>query len=158
MMRVLDLYEGTRVWFDAKGYACVWRDGKTKKVHVLVWESANGPKPHGHDIHHIDEDKANWTLENLQLLTTTDHQRLHAGWVKDSGGEWISKPCTMCGAIKPLAEFYPRKPTPSARCKPCHAIKCGEWSAKNIEKVRAIKLAAYHRSGRTTRASRSRSI
>lgn len=148
------LYEGRKVFYDAKGYACVWTGGKSRKVHVLVWEAANGPKPPGHEIHHRDENKSNWQLDNLQLLTHIEHQRLHAGWVK-AGDEWIAKPCTTCGVVKPLSKFYPRARTPSAKCKPCHNASSVVWAANNREKRRAISLAYYYRTARTARASRS---
>ena len=146
-MRVLDLlYDGRRVYFDQKGYALVWVDGRDRKVHVLEWEKHNGPKPDGHEIHHRDENKTNWSIDNLELLTNQDHQRLHAGWVKESG-EWAKKPCTACGALLPLADFYPRKGyTPTARCRPCHDAATKVWAKRNPERRRAINLAHYHRS------------
>ena len=153
-LRVLDLppfLAGRSVWFDAKGYATVWHEGKSKKVHVLVWEAANGPKPPKTEIHHRDEDKGNWALSNLELLTNTEHQRLHAGWVRD-GDEWVAKPCTACHAVLPLSSFYERKGyTPSARCKPCHCKATDEWGRRNLEKRRARALAYYYRSGKARR-------
>lgn len=146
-MRVLDLsYDGRRVYSDHKGYALVWVDGRDRKVHVLEWERHFGPKPEGHEIHHRDEDKGNWSIDNLELLTNQDHQRLHAGWVKENG-EWAKKPCTACGALLPISDYYARKGyTPTARCKPCHNIAVAEWASVNREKRRAINLAYYHRS------------
>ena len=138
-------YDGRKVWFDRKGYATVWVDGKSKKVHVLEWEKHNGPKPEGHDIHHRDENKANWSIENLELLTTQDHQRVHAGWIKVNG-EWAKKPCTSCGEVLPLGEFYPRKGyTPSARCKRCHCQATKDWQQRNPERRKEIALKSYRK-------------
>ena len=40
-----------------------------KYAHVLVWEAFNGPIPDGYEIDHIDDNKQNNQLSNLQLLT-----------------------------------------------------------------------------------------
>ena len=47
------------------------KDGiaKTFLVHRLVWETFNGTIPDGHEINHINEDKTDCSLVNLNLLT-----------------------------------------------------------------------------------------
>lgn len=137
--------DGFPVWVDAKGYKIIWIDGRSVKAHVYLWEKENGPKPDGFDIHHIDCNKGNYELSNLELLSKSDHAKVHAGWVKKDG-IWHSKPCTNCQTIKPLTEFYPRKGlSPTARCKPCHCEATKEWSLKNKEKRKKIALAYYYR-------------
>jgi hypothetical protein len=42
-----------------------------------VWERHHGTVPEGWQIHHIDGDHANNAIDNLTLLTNSDHQRLH---------------------------------------------------------------------------------
>lgn len=117
-------FEGFGISYDAKGYACICINGKPVKLHVYIWERVNGKKPEGCDIHHIDHNKGNYNLSNLQLLTTFDHRKLHAGW-KQINGEWVVKPCNRCNRILPLSSFYSRKgKTPSAKCKPCHVADC----------------------------------
>ena len=56
-----------------KGYELIkakynekWR---AKFVHQLVWEAFNGKIPEGMEINHIDENKQNNCLENLNLMT-----------------------------------------------------------------------------------------
>ena len=39
------------------------------KVHRLVYEAFHGKRPEGMEINHIDEDKSNNSLENLNLMT-----------------------------------------------------------------------------------------
>lgn len=55
------------------GYLCVglWKDGmaKTFLVHRLIWETFNGKIPEGMEVNHINEDKTNCSLSNLNLLT-----------------------------------------------------------------------------------------
>lgn len=138
-------YDGHKVYYDSKGYAVIWLDGRDQKVHVLEWERHNGPKPSGHEIHHRDRNKSNFELSNLELLTHSDHQKVHAGWIRD-GMEWTAKPCTTCGKVLPLADFYPRKGyTPSANCRECHCLKTLAWGQANRDKRRAIGLAYYYR-------------
>lgn len=139
-------FEGRAIYHDRKRYACIWLNGRDVKLHILVWERANGPKPAGHEIHHRDHDKSNFDLSNLELLTCSDHQRLHAGWVRGEDGQWAAKPCTACLEILPLTEFYPRKGyTPSARCKACHCAATKAWGEKNPEKRREISRSWWER-------------
>ena len=145
-LRVLDLFhDGTKVFFDAKGYALVWREKKSKKVHVLEWEKHNGPKPPGYEIHHVNENKSDWAIGNLELLSNSDHQRIHAGWIRENGA-WVKKPCTTCKLVLPFSEFYPRKGhTPSARCKSCHCVATRQWALENPEKRKKIGLKYYYK-------------
>lgn len=45
--------------------------------HRYLWEQANGPIPTGSVIHHMNHNRSDNRLENLMLLTTGDHTRLH---------------------------------------------------------------------------------
>ena len=140
-----EMFEGFPVYFDSKGYKVIWLDGKDVKVHVFVWERENGKKPKGFDIHHIDFDKGNYDLNNLELLSYSDHQRIHAGWIK-TGDEWTHKPCTECKAILLLSEFYPRKGyTPSAKCKACHCKQTKVWQKNNPKRRKEIALKSYYK-------------
>lgn len=60
-----------------KGYLVhnVRHNGKsmTKTLHLLVWESFNGKTQKGFEVNHIDENKFNNTLENLNILTHKDN-------------------------------------------------------------------------------------
>lgn len=46
---------------------------KTYKVHRLVWETFKGKIPIGYEINHIDENKENNRLENLNLMTHSEN-------------------------------------------------------------------------------------
>lgn len=52
-------------------------DGNRSVLHRDVWEAAYGTIPDEHDVHHIDHDKTNNDLSNLQCLPKADHARLH---------------------------------------------------------------------------------
>jgi hypothetical protein len=131
-------YDGFGIWYETKGYPAIWIDGKAIKLHIYIWEKHNGEKPKGHDIHHKDFDKGNYNLANLELLTKSDHAKLHAGWIRQEN-KWTHKPCTGCGEIFPLSDFYIRKGyTPSAKCKRCHCKDTRKWAIKNPDKKREI--------------------
>lgn len=42
-------------------------------LHILVWETFNGVKPKGMQVNHIDEDKTNNALWNLNLMTPKEN-------------------------------------------------------------------------------------
>ena len=69
------------VWKNKKGYACITvvEGGKEKAylLHRFVWERANGPVPDGHELHHLDHDRSNWSLSNLMPLDRQTHQDIH---------------------------------------------------------------------------------
>lgn len=51
--------------------------GRTVSEHRHVWEQANGPIPDGYVIHHINGNALDNRLENLAMLTSAEHTRLH---------------------------------------------------------------------------------
>lgn len=46
---------------------------KTYYVHRIVWESVNGKIPKQYQINHIDENKSNNSIDNLELLTPIEN-------------------------------------------------------------------------------------
>jgi hypothetical protein len=51
--------------------------GKRPFEHRVVWDAVNGPIPPKHQIHHINGDKLDNRIENLQCLSVRDHRLLH---------------------------------------------------------------------------------
>lgn len=59
-------------------YLCgSYYQNKGVRLHRLVWESFYGAIPQGHHVHHIDGDRSNNCLENLQCLPAGKHISRH---------------------------------------------------------------------------------
>jgi hypothetical protein len=115
-----DTFENYGKWYDKFGYPSIWVDGKNVMLHVFIWERANGERPKGYHIHHIDGNKGNYELSNLICVSPSDHQKIHAGWEKDNNGNWYKKPCKICKDKLTLDKFYQRKGlTPLNVCIEC---------------------------------------
>ena len=147
-----ETFEGLNISYDRKGYPQVHIGGKTVPIHILVWERANGKKPGNSDIHHKDGDKLNYSLDNLELLSKSDHKRLHAGWVRQNG-EWIAKSCCKCKRLLPLESFIILKKSRvvSGYCKACRIKDKRERNNASPEK-RAEYLKRRRESNRRCRA------
>ena len=82
--KVLETYarkEGHPFILDERGYVRYKYDIKGNQpgrlLHLTIWRRKNGPIPEGYVIHHIDENKLNNEIENLQMLTKEEHNRKH---------------------------------------------------------------------------------
>jgi hypothetical protein len=51
-------------------------DTDYRMEHRLVYEGMNGPIPHGHDIHHMDDDGYHNSIGNLELISHSKHSSL----------------------------------------------------------------------------------
>lgn len=67
--------------------------GKLKKhlVHRLVWAAFKGDVPHGYNVHHVNENKADNRLENLALMPHAAHSRFHNLGEKANGARLDQK-------------------------------------------------------------------
>ena len=50
---------------------------KNKRLHRLIWEEYNGSIPIGCVIHHKDGNKKNCNINNLEMLSSFEHNSLH---------------------------------------------------------------------------------
>ena len=94
------------------------RDGAPENQDRRVWRKHHGPVPVGYFIHHIDGNKQNNDIGNLELVDALTHKRIHSGCELRDGEWW--KPCRKCGEFKSVAtDYYERKSGISPWCKSC---------------------------------------
>lgn len=94
--------------------------GRQRFEHCVVWEKHYGEIPKGMQVHHKDGNKLNNNIDNLILVDTMTHKRLHSGCKIIDGVWW--KPCKDCGELKPITEFYKNSENPkwaASVCKSC---------------------------------------
>lgn len=81
------------------GYVDLWRprhplarsDGYVFEHRLVIYE-AGVSFPYGFEIHHIDEDRGNNRLDNLAVVTSVAHRRLHhpeGSVVRNQHGEGV---------------------------------------------------------------------
>ena len=117
------------------GYRRVRMPGtkRFRMEHVLVWESRHGPVPPGRELHHVNGNKLDNRIENLQSVTRLEHKRIHSGCVLRDGTWW--KPCHHCAVLQPVENYY-RKPDGGVMpiCRSC-AIRI---AVRNKQRRRAL--------------------
>ena len=69
-------------------YSSLDHKEKRRRLHRCVWEFYNGAIPSGYEVHHIDGDKSNNDISNLQLLSNAEHMKLHGATLTEEEREW----------------------------------------------------------------------
>jgi len=112
------------VWIYAKNPA---HHNNQMKIHIYLMETKIGRKiKRGEVVHHIDGNKLNNCLENLQLLTISEHNKIHKHFTKDKRDDIWSKSETAFAIKNNYEDFskvYTR--TRGAFHRKKHIIKCG---------------------------------
>ena len=68
-------------WIGKQGYKITSINGRKVAEHIVVMEKIIGRRMKGRGkevVHHIDGNKLNNNPKNLRLMSTPDHQRMHA--------------------------------------------------------------------------------
>lgn len=121
---ILDAYGFHSVRLTRKGYLRGWHppSGRQRLLHSVVWEAHRGPVPDGFQLHHKNYDRMDCDIDNLELRTSLENKRLHAGCYVNGDGAWV-KQCSGCGEFLVIAKnFYTRKDGVNSECKVC-AVK-----------------------------------
>ena len=58
---------------DNKGYPMILHDHKPYRLHRLLWQLEHGELDEGMVLHHIGQNKENWSLDNLQVMPRVEH-------------------------------------------------------------------------------------
>jgi hypothetical protein len=86
-----------------------------KLHHRSVWESHMGPIPDGYIVHHINGDKTDNRISNLELMSRSEHCRHHS---PRTGYKVAAKLiCGQCGQLRGEREII-SEPTRS-KCNRC---------------------------------------
>ncbi|QBL97907.1 putative NHN endonuclease [Exiguobacterium phage vB_EauM-23] len=75
--------------FTQSGRAYYYNSANRIYLHRYIWETTYGAIPLGFEVHHIDGNPANNELENLTLMTTSEHRDHHARELSEERRQWM---------------------------------------------------------------------
>lgn len=55
----------------------IGRKNRRERLHRYIWECEKGEIPEGYEVHHIDGNQYNNSLDNLELMLSSEHEKLH---------------------------------------------------------------------------------
>ena len=71
------MYDGKKFTLRNNGYYALTTDDRCL-MHRYIWEAEIGKIPDGWDIHHIDNNRANNIINNLECLPKAEHTRKYS--------------------------------------------------------------------------------
>lgn len=115
-------FDGVSYYPNAAGH--YWSQRVGKFIHRAVWEAANGPIPQGYIVHHIDHDKSNNSIENLMLMTNSEHVSYH-GFGAEPMAYILCQGCGVSAARKPSEIRKGQDRYCSRKCANSHRARDG---------------------------------
>ena len=81
------------------GYFRKYVEGRHRMYHVHIWEQANGPLPHDHEVHHTCGNRACCNPDHLEAVPSREHtiqgnQQRYARRYMEAAVYWLEHRCT----------------------------------------------------------------
>jgi hypothetical protein len=123
-------YFGKKFYKTPDGY---WQNMMPIHAHRWVWINHFGAIPQGMDIHHKDGDKSNNEIENLEMLSRSDHLKRH--WQEGrfdldqrriqlaEARKWLSIPQGRKKQSEDAKEGWKNRKQVAYQCKGCNKDK-----------------------------------
>ena len=107
----VEVIDDIHQWFDGIVYSpnASGHYARGSFLHRVVWSYCNGEIPDGYVIHHIDENKANNHIKNLQCLSVSEHTHCH-------GAPFVEKICLNCNGKFTVSSKNARRKYCSRSC------------------------------------------
>lgn len=115
----------------SRGYRMLSIDSRPISEHRYVMEQQLGRRLLTTEhVHHINHDRLDNRLENLELLSSRTHHNQHVKNFRDEK----TKQCCACKQIKPRAQFdrvqNPRRDPSDNKCRICKNTYLRAWRAQ----------------------------
>ena len=128
------VYHGVRFCRDDKtGYYL--NSNLRLRLHRFVYQQEIGEIPKGFEVHHIDHDKSNNEPANLQLVSASEHRRIHAEELTEEQRQAMRE--NMLAAAIPSAAAWHGSPDGIAWHR-AHYQQCKDRLHQRQEKVCAF--------------------
>ncbi|MFA6038445.1 MAG: HNH endonuclease signature motif containing protein [Legionellales bacterium] len=137
----ISVFDNSKVITNQNGYKMrfYFRNNKRYQIfdHVYVYQKANGKHNRKLQVHHINGNKHDNRLENLQLVTRTHHRRLHTDNWKLINDVWY-KECKECNNVLEYnkSNFSNKQQTICKKCTSSHY----QNHIDNIHKSQTINI------------------
>lgn len=105
------------------------------RLHLNMWEKFYGVIPEGCIVHHKDENKLNWCIDNLELLSCAEHTDIHRSTLGRKGVKVIATKDSVeiqFDSIEDAAEFCGTYTCCIQRCFKNKQKSANGWRFKRV--------------------------